>query len=1116
MASHEAFSYMKYRRIVLIVFLSLGVVCSDTYISSKCLNLNLTHEKRYLIYPDKTAHNVSIPYPAWTSGRIIAQVSQIIVSEVMNYSAELYARDTLYDSFFVADVIGCQDFIGYGMCSKINEMNPNVHFTLETWEGGTQWESALPDANRPTLLNVLDYAGDDTFYLWPQVIDDGLISPSRIVLNHYHSYNASLNKPSEFFDPWTRIFDLIPNDLLVPCSGLTPFGDQFITDRYISLTNDTGGCDYNGHAWFSPACRHNRSECVPTLIQYSPDVITQLAYFLNMPLAVVMVNQGQHNYREYIKAVQNGRFLFTFWTPDDRLVDSAGRLPEELIFPKSNQQEQAAGIFKTGTSHQKLRNYGWRHLDKVDRQIKYFASRIDLFQFDMDAMMVHSRQLKQSGVANDDTAPWLVACAWVRANADRWRQWVPRFCPAGEALDPTLTSCVSCPAGAFCTGEYDPVMPCPLGFYCPANATAPSPCLAGRTTVREGAASSNECDACATGKLYFPGSGTCVPAAVGLPAILVPLCIVIIVLAVLLAQWWTSKPTRGWHIRPEDIEYPDSETVLGRGSQGVVLKAYRRGTPVAVKCFFLKERASALEGRSEGKVAGWYGGRATRRQLLSWVQAMGDLRHPCITTVMGVVEDKAGSLLVVVLEFMELGSLADLLQNKMFCYDAEFVMQTLCNVSRGMRYLHEARPPVVHGDLRAGNVLIDKYFCAKISDIGLISLSQQSQDFNSVWTAPECLGVGPAKRTLMSDVYAYGVLLYTCLTRRLPGQDGDEGLGTSASLDYIEASDEQRVVAPAECSVEVASLLNNCVGQDPALRPTFDEVDRRLSAMGSFLLQTSAMEVSTACPPSRQRRWNAAGVAGSFTLRRTSSQSLLNTLPRKVIDAMARGEKVAPEPKEMVTMFFSDIVGYTSICAALPVDKVSGLLDRLYDSLDAAAQLHGVTKIETIGDAYLCVANLSGADAADHAARMARFSLAALRAAANTPIDEDDPARGCLQIRVGLNSGPCTAGVVGRQCPKYTLFGDTINVAARMEQSGEPGRVHCTLRTADLVRAQDSSIVVVPRGIVEIKGKGSMETFWILPEVDTSALENPVCALLRELGESRAQTAELAVGDEGK
>ena len=114
---------------------------------------------------------------------------------------------------------------------------------------------------------------------------------------------------------------------------------------------------------------------------------------------------------------------------------------------------------------------------------------------------------------------------------------------------------------------------------------------------------------------------------------------------------------------------------------------------------------------------------------------------------------------------------------------------------------------------------------------------------------------------------------------------------------------------------------------------------------------------------------------------------------------------------------------------------------------------------------------------------MARFALAALRAAAETPVDPADPGRGAVRLRVGLHSGPCSAGVVGRSRPKYTLFGDTINVAARMEQGGLPGRAQCTAATAALVRAHDPAgrVGLEPRGApVEVKGKGTMETFWIV------------------------------------
>jgi class 3 adenylate cyclase len=121
--------------------------------------------------------------------------------------------------------------------------------------------------------------------------------------------------------------------------------------------------------------------------------------------------------------------------------------------------------------------------------------------------------------------------------------------------------------------------------------------------------------------------------------------------------------------------------------------------------------------------------------------------------------------------------------------------------------------------------------------------------------------------------------------------------------------------------------------------------------------------------------------------------------------------------------------------------------------------------------------------AGDHAVRMARFALAALRAAAATLVDPADPGRGAVRLRVGLHSGPCSAGVVGRSRPKYTLFGDTINVAARMEQGGLPGRAQCTVATASMVRAQDPEgrVGLEPRGApVEVKGKGTMDTFWIV------------------------------------
>ena len=134
----------------------------------------------------------------------------------------------------------------------------------------------------------------------------------------------------------------------------------------------------------------------------------------------------------------------------------------------------------------------------------------------------------------------------------------------------------------------------------------------------------------------------------------------------------------------------------------------------------------------------------------------------------------------------------------------------------------------------------------------------------------------------------------------------------------------------------------------------------------------------------------------------------------------------------------------------------------------------------------MAVTNLVKDQPSDHCARIARFGLEAIQAAADTLIDEENPDRGVVRIRVGFHTGAVVASVVGHKNPRYCLFGDTVNTSSRMESNSIVGRVHCTKHSADVLRIQAPGMLIEERGEIDIKGKGKMVTYWINGEEEAS------------------------------
>ncbi|GLI69601.1 hypothetical protein VaNZ11_014264 [Volvox africanus] len=220
-----------------------------------------------------------------------------------------------------------------------------------------------------------------------------------------------------------------------------------------------------------------------------------------------------------------------------------------------------------------------------------------------------------------------------------------------------------------------------------------------------------------------------------------------------------------------------------------------------------------------------------------------------------------------------------------------------------------------------------------------------------------------------------------------------------------------------------------------------------------------------------------------------SDDLIFDIFPPKVARALQAGQTVQPERYDCVSIFFSDVVGYTDLCGQLQPGEVMDLVHRLYSRFDDLIRELRLFKVETVGDAYLAVANLRWPQPDDHARLMAQFALFAVRAANSLLVHPERPELGTVHVRVGLHCGPVVGSVVGTLNRRYCLFGDAVNTAARMEHNSMADRINCSAAFAALLREQwPGGARIVSRGILAVKGKGPMETFWVEQEQTTETV----------------------------
>ncbi len=200
--------------------------------------------------------------------------------------------------------------------------------------------------------------------------------------------------------------------------------------------------------------------------------------------------------------------------------------------------------------------------------------------------------------------------------------------------------------------------------------------------------------------------------------------------------------------------------------------------------------------------------------------------------------------------------------------------------------------------------------------------------------------------------------------------------------------------------------------------------------------------------------------------RMRADKVLYNVLPASIADELKRDDKVNAVKFDNMGVLFADIAGFTSFSRTLPPDALVLVLSQIFSSFDALVERHGLEKIKTIGDAYMVASNHRLQDLL-HVALDMQQALASYNTANGTQ----------LGMRIGIHVGPAVAGVIGVKRFLYDIWGDTVNLASRMEASGEPGAIHVT--EAVYLQAKES-FSFSAREPLEIRGRGKMSTWWLL------------------------------------
>ncbi|VBB27749.1 unnamed protein product [Acanthocheilonema viteae] len=469
---------------------------------------------------------------------------------------------------------------------------------------------------------------------------------------------------------------------------------------------------------------------------------------------------------------------------------------------------------------------------------------------------------------------------------------------------------------------------------------------------------------------------------------------------------------------------------------------------------------------------------------LKFLYELKSLNHNNLTNFIGICYNDFDRFYVLH-TLIERASLEDFIYDHQFNVDNTFKCAFIKDILKGLQYLHKS-PIGYHGMLSLKTCMIDSNWVLKLTNFGISTMLNELIDQNYIRAAelipqqfaPELLigiqiGWNFPKGTVMGDIYSFGIMLYSIIFRIKPFD--------RFSLKEVLSNVIQKSLRPHidnDNNDPLIPLMCQCWNSIPEARPKLQNIRE---IIGSIFSCSKGNLVDQMIKMNEKYAQNLEHIVAERTSLLVEAQQqtdrlLCEMLPPSIAAELKAEKIIIPRNYKSATVGFCQIVGFMHLMEQCTPEQVISFLNETFMIFDEVIKRHDAYKVETTGETYMMASGVPSENGGQHIFEIAEIALEIREKTFTYKIISAPNWH--LRVRIGFHCGPIAAGVIGLRSPRYCLFGDTVNFASRMQSNCESNQIQVAESTAKILM-ENSKYKLTKRGVVNVKGKGDVNTYWL-------------------------------------